>query len=385
MIKTGFPDLEDAAHGLYVTVHYPGFIFVPEADVFGQDETRQYPELDNNVPALIKKHEELRETRTVSGFNTLGYFKNSFEARDLFNSMLRPAGATQGFCISESALPSAILHLYHGGLIWLPGFDGHGCLDVPGKSRVDLKDNIPALYQAAQELVKADYPVGAFDSNGIMKQSPKGKQDLYYHVPFANNDQGLFLLVGPKEQPIKSKAAFCNRLRADVAGQPGQHARFQLPPGDSQGINCYLPRQLTINPGPRGQRWLYSNYPQMIGEGALIQGQSTQLQAVRHLTRWFEVFTSFLNISRPSILPASRQELSNIVNRWISQTLRIVRLRQEDQTSQPPAQQGHMSPRHRAHAYVICLWRNLTGVLVCLRTQLQPQQLPSTLPEHDEL
>ena len=80
----------------------------------------------------------------------------------------------------------------------------------------------------------------------------------------------------------------------------------------------------------------------MIGEGALIQGQSTQLQAVRHVTRWFEVFTSFLNISRPSISPASRQELSNIVNRWISQTLRIVRLRQEDQTSQPPAQQVPM-------------------------------------------
>ena len=51
---TGFPDLEDAAHGLYVRVHYPGFVFVPEADVFGHDETRQYPELENNVPALIK-------------------------------------------------------------------------------------------------------------------------------------------------------------------------------------------------------------------------------------------------------------------------------------------------------------------------------------------
>ena len=87
--------------------------------------------------------------------------------------MLRPAGATQVFYISESALPSAFLHLYHGGLIWLPGFDGHGCLDVPGKSRVALKDDIPALYQAAQELVKADYPVGAFNSNGIMKQFPR--------------------------------------------------------------------------------------------------------------------------------------------------------------------------------------------------------------------
>ena len=96
--------------------------------------------------------------------------------------MLRPAGATQGFYISQSALPSAILHLYHGGLIWLPGFDGHGCLDVPGKSRVDLKDNIPALYQAAQELVKADYPVGAFDSNGIMKQSPKASVQAVSHT-----------------------------------------------------------------------------------------------------------------------------------------------------------------------------------------------------------
>ena len=150
-------------------------------------------------------------------------------------------------------MPSAILHLYHGGLIWLPGFDGHGCLDVSGKSRDDLKDNIPALYQAAQELKNTNYPVGAFNSNGIMKQFPRasvqavshmpstigtvdaiqvscclcwpahvlcrsifidglhcqvihwdkvnllalqGPEDLYYHVPFANNDQGLFLLDG---------------------------------------------------------------------------------------------------------------------------------------------------------------------------------------------
>lgn len=375
--------------------------------MFGHDETPQYQELENNVPALIKQFEELRQSKTVSGFNTLGYFKNSFEARDLFNSRLQPAGATQGFYIAETALPSAILHLYHGGLIWLPGFDGHGCLDVSGKSRDDLKDNIPALYQAAQELKNANYPVGAFNSNGIMKQFPRGPEDLYFHVPFANNDQGLFLLDGPMEQPIKSswldslnfppvvaansqpahaaEAAFWNVLRADIAGQADQHARFQLPHQDRRGINRYLPQQLTINPGPRGQRWLSCDYSQMIGEGALIQGQSNQLQAVRYVTRWFQVFTSYLNTARPNVSPASRQALSNNVNGLISRTHRIVRHRQEDQTSQPPAQQGRTSQRHISHAYVISLWNNLTGVLVCLRTQLQAQQLPPTLPENDEL
>lgn len=85
---TGLPYLEDAAHGLYVRVHYPGFVFVPGADVFGHDEPPRYQGLENNVPALIKQFEELRQSKTVSGFNTLGYFKNSFEVNTPLDRLL---------------------------------------------------------------------------------------------------------------------------------------------------------------------------------------------------------------------------------------------------------------------------------------------------------
>ena len=92
---TGLPYLEDAAHGLYVRVHYPGFVFVPGADVLGHDEPPQCQKLENNVPALIKQFEELRQSKTVSGFNTLGYFKNSFEVNLPLDRLLESCPASK--------------------------------------------------------------------------------------------------------------------------------------------------------------------------------------------------------------------------------------------------------------------------------------------------